>query len=64
MLRVIDFSCKYAWIFTLVGKKGISITNTFQNILDESGGKPTKYGLIKAANVIINHCNHGHKIIM
>ena len=49
MLRVIDISCKYAWIFTLIGKKGISITDTFQNILDESGRKLNKIWVDKGS---------------
>ena len=48
-MRVIDISCKYAWIFTLIGKKGISITDTFQNILDESGRKLNKIWVDKGS---------------
>ena len=35
-------------------KKEITITNTFQKILDESKANQIKYGLIKAANSIID----------
>ena len=39
LLCVIDSFSKYAWIVPLKEKKGITITNTFQKILDESGGR-------------------------
>ena len=48
-MRVIGISCKYAWVFTLIGKKVISITDTFQNILDESGRKPNKIWVDKGS---------------
>ena len=35
LLCVIDFISKYAWIDLLKDKKGITITNAFQKILDE-----------------------------
>ena len=31
---------KYAWVIPLKDRKGIGITNGFQNILDESNRKP------------------------
>ena len=34
LLCVIDTYSKYAWIFPLKDKKGITITNAFQNVLD------------------------------
>ena len=36
LLCVIEFYSNYAWAVPLKGKKCISITNTFQNILNES----------------------------
>ena len=36
LLCVIDIYSKYAWIVPLKDKKGITITNTFQKILDDS----------------------------
>ena len=33
---------KYAWFLPLKDKNGITITKTFQEILDESGLKPNK----------------------
>ena len=35
LLCVIDVYSKYAWIFPLKDKKGITITNAFQKILDK-----------------------------
>ena len=31
---------KYAWVIPLKNKKGVSIVDTFQKILDKSGRKP------------------------
>ena len=36
LLCVIDIYSKYAWIVPLKDKKGVTITNTFQKILDDS----------------------------
>ena len=40
LLCFIDIFSKYAWVVPLKDKKGITITDTFQKILDESGSKP------------------------
>ena len=53
LLSVIDIFSKYAWVVPLKDKKGVSIVNAFQKILDDSDRKPTKYGLIKAVNFTI-----------
>ena len=42
LLRVIDIFSKHAWIILLKDKKGITITNAFQKVLDESNHKPNK----------------------
>ena len=42
MLYVIDIFSKYTWVISLKDKKGITITDTFQKILDESNLKPNK----------------------
>ena len=39
---VIDMFSKYAWVVPLKDKKGASIVDAFQNILDKSGRKPNK----------------------
>ena len=36
LLFIIDIYSKYAWVITLKDKKGISIVNAFQKILEES----------------------------
>ena len=38
----ISLFSKYAWIVPLKDKKGVSIVNAFQNILDSSKRKPDK----------------------
>ena len=42
LLFIIDIYIKYVWVVPLAGKKGITITNAFQKILDESNHKPKK----------------------
>ena len=42
LISVIDINSKYAWVIPLKDKKGITITNAFQKILDESKPKPNK----------------------
>ena len=42
LLFVIYIFSKYAWVVPLKGKKGASIVNAFQKILDKSGHKPNK----------------------
>ena len=48
---VIDVFSKYAWVVPLKDKKGISIVNAFQKILDNAN--LIKYGLIKEVNFTI-----------
>ena len=42
LLRVIDLFSIYAWVVPLQDKKGGSIVNAFQSILDISKRKPNK----------------------
>ena len=42
LLCVIDIFGKCAWVVPLKDKKGVSIVNAFQKILDKSGRKPNK----------------------
>ena len=42
LLCVIDIFSKYAWVIPLKDKKGITITNAFQNILKEYNRNPNK----------------------
>ena len=42
LLCPVDLSSKYAWVVPLKDKKGNSIVNAFQKILDNSKRKPAK----------------------
>ena len=41
---------KYAWVIPLKDKKGITITNAFQKILNESKHKPNKIWVDKSSD--------------
>ena len=47
LLCVIEILCKCARVIPLKDKKGITITNAFQKILDKSNCKPNKIWLDK-----------------
>ena len=49
LLCVIDIFSKYAWVIPLKDKKGMTITNAFQKILDKSGRKPNKIWVDKGS---------------
>ena len=57
LLCVIDIFSKYAWVVPLKDKKGISIANAFQKILDKSERKPYKIGIDKGSEF----CNNSFK---
>ena len=42
LLCVFDIFSKYDWVFPLKDKKGVSIVDAFQKILDKSGRKLKK----------------------
>ena len=44
LLCVIDLFSRYAWVIPLKNKKGESIAEGFENVLDYSNRKPKKYG--------------------
>ena len=46
---VIDIYSKYAWVIPLNDKKGVSIVNAFQSILNKSNRKPNKIWVDKSA---------------
>ena len=48
-LSVIDIYSKYTWVIPLKDKKGITITNPFQKLLDESNRKPNKIWVDKGS---------------
>ena len=49
LLCVIDIYSKYVWVIPLKDKKGIIVTNAFQNILDELVPKPNKIWVDKGS---------------
>ena len=54
LLCVIDIFSKYAWVVPLKDKKGISIVNAFQKILDKSERKPNKIWVDKGSEFYNN----------
>ena len=55
LLCVIDIFSKNAWVVPLKDKKGPSIQDAFQRILDKSGRKPNKIWVDKESK-IYNSC--------
>ena len=53
LLCVSDIFSKYAWFIPLKDKRGITITNTFQRILDDSNRKPNKVCWKMKENVLL-----------
>ena len=51
LLCVTKISSKYAWVIPLKNKKGITITNTFQTILDEFNRKSSKIWVDKSSEI-------------
>ena len=51
LLWVIDIFSKYAWVFPLKDKKGISIVDALQKILDDSNRKPNKIWVDKGTEL-------------
>ena len=49
LLCVIDIYRKYAWVIPLEDKKGITITNAFQKILNESNRIPNEIWVDKGS---------------
>ena len=49
LLCVIDIFSKYAWVVPLKDKKGVSIVDVFQKILDELNRKPNKIWVHKGS---------------
>ena len=50
---VIDIFSKYAWVFPLKDKKGVSIVDGFQKILYDLDRKPSKIWVDKEVNFTI-----------
>ena len=54
LLYAIDILSKYAWVVPLKDKKGVSIVNAFQKILDCSNRKPNKIWVDKGSEFYNN----------
>ena len=54
LLCVIDIFSKYPWVVPLKDKKGVSIANAFQKILDDSNRKPNKIWVDKGSECYNN----------
>ena len=54
LLCVIDIFSKYAWVVPLKDKKGVSIVDAFQKILDKSRHKPNKIWVDKGSEFYNN----------
>ena len=58
-LCVIDIFSKYAWVVPLKDKKGVSIVDAFQKILDKSGRKTNKIWVDKGSEFYNNCLKNG-----
>ena len=54
LLCVIDIFSKYAWVVPLKNKKGVSIVNAFQYILEKSNRRPNKIWVDKGGEFYNN----------
>ena len=54
LICVNDIYSKHVWVILLKDKKGITITNTFRKVLDESDGEPNKIWVDQGRKFIIN----------
>ena len=59
LLCVIDIFSKYAWVIPLKDKKGISIVNGFQKIINNSKRKPNKIWVDKGSEFYNNFFKNG-----
>ena len=59
LLCAIDIFSKYAWVVPLKDKKGVSIVNAFQKILDDSNRKPNKKLVDKGSEFYNNSFKNG-----
>ena len=54
LLCVIDIFSEYTWVVHLKDKKGVSIADAFQKILDDSNRKPNKIWVDKESEFYNN----------
>ena len=60
-LCVTDIFSIYAWVEPLKDKKGVTIANAFQEILNASKRKPNKIWVDKGSEFYNNQWNHSQK---
>ena len=54
LLSVIDIFSKYDWVVPIKDKKGVSVVDAFQKILDKSARKPNKLWVVKGSEFYNN----------
>ena len=54
LLHIVGIFDKYAWVVLLKDKKGITVVNTFQKILNDSARKPNKIWVDKGSEFYNN----------
>ena len=59
LVCVIDIFIKYAWVVPLKDKKGVSIVNAFQIIINDSTGKLNKIWVDKGSEFYNNSFKNG-----
>ena len=59
LLCVIHIFSKYTWVVPLKDKKGVSIVDAFQKILDKSGRKPKNILVDKGSRFYKNSFKNG-----
>ena len=59
LLWAIDLFSKYAFVVPLKDKKGATITNAFQSILDKSNRKPNKIWVDQGSEFYNNNFKNG-----
>ena len=64
LLCVISFFSKYAWVFPLKDKKGVSIVTVFQSILKQSNRKPNEIWVDKGSEFYNTSFKNGCKIMI
>ena len=64
LVCVIDIFRKYAWVVPLKDKKGASIVNAFQSILDDSKRKGNKIWVDKGSEFYNKSMKCGYRKIM
>ena len=55
LLCIIDIFSKYAWVVPLKDKRGVSIVDAFQKILNKPGRNPNKISVDKGSDFYNNY---------